>query len=613
MRPFSYSKRNISIFAVLTLLAVGGLVLYVAQEMNKAATISKEAQDRTGECGNKNLPYRDTRLSSQDRAADLLGRMTMKEKVGQLALVDKNGIKDPNDITKYGIGGVLSGGGGNPDSNTPSGWWEMVSGFESYSQKSCLGIPIFYGVDGVHGHSNLPQATIFPQAIGLGATNDPDLVKRVSGVTAEEMAATGVYWNYFPSMDVAKDIRWGRTYETFGSDVGRVSTLGAAYIQGFQGVQISGIIPMATAKHYIGAGATEWGTSSNLSYQLDQGNAEIDESVLRAEHLPPFKAAVENGAGSVMVGLNSWNGEKIAGSHYLITDVLKEELGFQGIVITDWHGGSGLKRDECESWQAAINAGVDVIMLPEDYERYSSCMERAVTTGGVSKTRLDDAVLRILRVKFAMGLFDRTGGEPDMSVIGSRLHRDTAREAVRKSLVLLKNENDALPIRKDARRILVGGSGADNLGKQAGGWTVNWQGGQGNLITGTSILAGIMATVSENTEVEFDREGAFSPDRGKADVGIAVVGEDPYAEGWGDRDNPSLSQEDLAAVEKIKAVSNRVVVVILSGRPLDIKGVAGDWDAVVAAWLPGSEGEGVSDVLFGDYPFVGTLPLPWQL
>ena len=613
MRLFSYSKRTITVFIVLVLFVIGGLVLYVAQEMNKAAMLSKEAQDRTGICGNKDLPYHDRKLSSQDRAEDLLGRMTLEEKAGQLALVDKNGIKDPSDISKYGIGGVLSGGGGNPSSDTPSGWWEMVNGFESHSQDSCLGIPIFYGADAVHGHSNLPQATIFPQSIGLAAANDPDLVKRIAGVTAEEMAATGVYWNYFPSVDVTKDIRWGRTYETYGSDVGRVSTLGAAYVQGFQGAQISGITPMATAKHYIGAGATEWGTSSNMAYKLDQGNAEIDENTLRAEHLPPFKAAVESGVGSVMLGLDSWNGEKIAGSHYLVTDVLKDELGFQGIVITDWHGGSGLKKDECESWQAAINAGVDMIMLPEDYERFSSCMVKAVTTGSVLQSRLDDAVLRILRVKFAMGIFDRTGAVPDMSVIGSTLHRDTAREAVRKSLVLLKNDGGALPIKKDVRRIFVGGSGADNLGKQAGGWTVNWQGGQGNLITGASILSGIMDTVSENTEVEFDKEGAFSADRGKADIGIAVVGEDPYAEGWGDREDLSLSQEDLAAIEKIKAASDHIVVVIISGRPLDVKGKAGGWDAVVAAWLPGSEGEGVSDVLFGDYPFTGTLPLPWEL
>lgn len=602
----------LAVTIALILLLFLAIVIFLIRERDLAESFEEEMK-HAGGCHNKNLPYMDAKLSIETRVEDLLDRMTTEEKIGQLALVEKNSIKDVADIQEYNLGALLSGGGGNPASNTPQEWRQMVERFESSSKKNCLGIPILYGVDAVHGHSSLPSATIFPQSIGLGAANDPELVRRVAAATAEEMAATGVYWNFFPSLDVAKDMRWGRVYETFGSDTERVVRLGQAYLEGFSSVSFSGVRPMATPKHYIATGAAQWESSDTPGYKMDHGNAVIDEAALRSQYLPSFRMAVEKGAWSIMAGLNRWNGEKITNSKYLLTDVLKNELGFKGFVVSDWQGASGLSRDECESFSKAINAGVDMVMLPFDYKKFTACMEDAVWRGDIPESRLDDAVRRILRAKFSMGLFDRAWMPWDFSAVGSAAHRDFAREAVRKSLVLLKNKKNTLPISKNAGRIIVAGSAADNLGRQAGGWTVEWQGIDGNAIMGTTILKGIRKTVSKNTKIEYDTEGNFGTEKTPADMGIAIVGERPYAEGLGDSEHPSLSGEDLAAIEKVKNSSRKTVVVIVSGRPLDISPHVEKWDAIVAAWLPGSEGQGVADVLFGDYPFSSTLPVEWRM
>lgn len=556
--------------------------------------------------------YRQADLPIPERVEALLGCMTQAEKVGQLALVEKNSIHDPDDITRYGLGALLSGGGAKPDPNTPQAWLSMVNGFQEYAQRTRLGIPLLYGADGMHGHANVPGATIFPHFIGLGATRDPDLVRRVAQATAAEMAATGIRWNFSPNLDVVQDTRWGRTYESFGSDPASVSALGRAYVEGSGDALGSSVV--CAAKHYLGTGGMSWGSSSNESFKIDQGTTEADEGTLRRVHLPPFQAAIEAGAPSVMVGLNSWNGTKLAASRYLITDVLKGELGFTGFVVSDWYGVYEISGGEYRAVVTAINAGVDMVMLPYDYKSFTRYVTRALRRGEITQARLDDAVRRILSVKLGAGLLERpTVDGSDLPQVGSAEHRALAAEAVRKSAVLLKNDRGTLPLSKAASRILVAGSSAHNLGRQVGGWTVEWQGTDGNWIPGTTILQAIEGAVAKPAAVEYSPNGSFAPTAPAADVGIAVVGEAPYAEGWGDRDHPTLTPEDLQTIANVRAASKKLVVIIVSGRPLDIAPYVKDWDAIVAAWLPGSEGEGVAEVLFGDHPFTGTLPVAWPL
>lgn len=553
-------------------------------------------------------PYRDASLSIDTRIEDLLSRMTINEKIGQLALVEKNSIIDTSDIAGYGIGAVLSGGGGNPYKNTPEEWLNMVNDFQRVARDSRLGIPILYGVDAVHGHANVFGATIFPHALGLGATQDSDLVRRIGKITAQEISATGANWNFSPTVDVVDDTRWGRTYETFGSDPATVSKLSIAYLAGLQSEAV-----MGTAKHYLGTGAMVWGSSTNPKFSIDQGATFLDEMAMRATHLPPFAAAINAGVNSVMVGHISWNGIELSANHYLLTDVLKNELGFNGFVVSDWNGIDEISNNKYLSVITAINAGVDMIMLPFDYKTFTSHMERALDSGAISYERLDDAVRRILRAKFSVGLFDiETVENKGLPTIGSSEHRAVAREAVRKSMVLLKNA-DTLPLSKNLSHIIVAGSSANNIGRQSGGWTIEWQGVDGNWIPGTTILDGIRSAVSKNTIIEYSDVASFSPRSEPADIGIVIVGEAPYAEGVGDNEHPKLSLEDVQAMKNVKAMSKKIIIVIVSGRPLDIRPYIDSCDAVIAAWLPGSEGNGVADVLFGDYPFTGTLPVDWPL
>lgn len=552
--------------------------------------------------------YLDASLSIDERVEDLLSRMTQAEKIGQMALIEKNSISDSTDISRYGLGGLLSGAGARPDPNTPAGWQDMVKNFDTYSRRSRLGIPILYGVDANHGHGNVPGATLFPHFIGLGATHDPELVKKIASATAKEIAATGVTWSFSPTLDVATDPRWGRAYETFGSDTANVTDLGVAYMRGLQEAASP---VLAAAKHYVGNGDMEWGTSINKNFKIDQGVTRIDERTLRATHLPPFKAAVQNGALSVMAGLNTWQDKKLSANSYLLTDVLKKELGFKGFVVSDWYGVYEISPSPYRSLTTAVNAGVDMVMLPFDYKSFSLYMNLAVDRGDISRERLDDAVRRILRAKFAVGLFDRRPGG-DLSTLNSPDHRALAREAVAKSQVLLKNRYQTLPLSKKTKRIVVAGSSADNIGRQNGAWTIEWQGVDGNWFGGTSILGGIREAVSGDTVVEYEKSGTIV-NNPQAEIGIAVVGEAPYAEGWGDAAHPELSKEDIAAIKKLRSISRRLVVVIVSGRPVDISAISGDADAIVASWLPGSEGAGVADVLFGDQPFTGRLPMAWPL
>ena len=557
--------------------------------------------------------------SVESRIEDLLSRMTLDEKIGQMTQVEKNSIK-PGDITKYFIGSILSGGGGSPaGKNTPEGWAEMIDGFQDEALATRLGIPIIYGVDAVHGHGNLYGATIFPHEIGLGAANDPQLVEAIGRATATEMLATGATWNFAPVVAVPQDIRWGRTYEAYSENAELVSKLASVYIKGLQsqpegfntGVEDS-IYVLATPKHYLGDGGTKFGTSIQYifkPYLLDQGDMQVDEATIRSLYLPAYQAAVDAGAMSVMVSFSSWNGIKMHAQKGLITEVLKGELGFKGFVISDWGGMDQISPDYYTAIVTGVNAGVDMNMVPYDYIRFIATMQQAVAKGDIKEDRIDDAVRRILAVKSMLGLFNHPKTNRELSSsIRSEEHLELAREAVRKSLVLLKNENEALPILKTTISILVAGKGADNIGMQSGGWTLEWQGVSGNSTTGTTILDGIKWAAGSTTQVKYDFFGKF--DEG-AEIGIVVVGEEPYAEGVGDAKGLQLSEPDINAIKNTKTHVKKLIVVILSGRPLVITDQFDLADAWVAAWLPGTEGSGIADVLFGDHPFTGKLSYSW--
>jgi len=556
--------------------------------------------------------FKDVTASIEDRIENLLSYMTLDEKIGQMTLVEKNSLKDISDISQYGLGALLSGFGGKPENNTIDGWKEMVEGFKVEAIKSRLGIPIFYGVDAIHGHSNVPGFVVFPHAIGLGATGDPDLVREVAVATRDQLLATGVNWNYSPTYDLPQDIRWGRVYETFSDDPTLTGVLGSAYIEGLQknGKNEKYISVLATPKHFIGLGSMQWNTSSNENFKIDQGTTLADEAALRQIYLPPFKQAIDTGVMSIMVGLNKWGETKIAAESNLINKVLKEDLGFTGFVVSDWYGVYEITENDYDSAVIAINAGVDMVMLPFDYKAFVKNVRRAVSKGEITESRIDDAVRRILRAKFAAGLFDL---ELEKIVEINLIEQQAlARKVVAESAVLLKNKNKLLPLSPSAKKLYVAGASADNVGLQAGAWTIEWQGIDGNwLPESTSILAGIKSVASANTEIIYSAEAEFGSNTEKADIGIAVVGEKPYAEGWGDNPNPSLSAEDLDLIDRLKLVSNKVVVVLVTGRPLIITEQLESWDGLMVVWLPGSAGAGVADVLFGRKAFTGKLPMPW--
>ncbi|MEJ2664380.1 MAG: glycoside hydrolase family 3 N-terminal domain-containing protein [Spirochaetia bacterium] len=566
-----------------------------------------------------NAPYKDPSVGVDKRVENLLGQMTLAEKIGQMTQVARYAINPPNDITTMYIGSILSGGGDVPRPNTPEGWDAMMERFQGYALKTRLGIPLVYGADGVHGHNNLRGAVIFPQNIGLGAADDPDLMERIGRATAEEMAATGVYWNFAPVVAVPQDIRWGRTYEGYSENTKIVSRLAGAYIRGLQNNGTKGLgspgTVLATAKHFIADGGTEWGTSirqmEGKKFMLDQGVAKIDEATLRRVHLPPYIEAIKQGVECIMVSFSSWKDTKMHAQKYLLTDVLKGELGFKGFLISDWQAIDQISPDYYKCVVSSINAGLDMIMVPDAYEKFIKTLTSAVEKGDVPLSRIDDAVRRILRVKFKLGLFERPPAEKDLiPTIGSKEHRDLAREAVRKSLVLLKNQNKTLPLAKDSPLVLVAGRAADDIGIQCGGWTITWQGKPGAITDGTTILEGIRKTMSNPQAVTYDRD-ASAKINGKAAIGIAVVGELPYAEGVGDKADLNLSREDVELVKRMRSKCDKLVLIVVSGRPLIISRVIDLCDAVIAAWLPGTEGQGVADVVFGDFPFTGKLSYGW--
>lgn len=568
--------------------------------------------------------YNDPLQPVEARMEDLLARMTLEEKIGQMTQVEKNSIK-PGDITKYYIGSILSGGGGSPSENTPQAWYAMIEGFQNEALSTRLKIPLIYGVDAVHGHGNLHNATIFPHNIGLGAANDPALMEKIGRATAEEMLATGATWNFAPVVAVVQDVRWGRTYEGYGEDTELVTSLGTAYIKGLQSLTDNdnpapgqSIFVLATPKHFIGDGATIWGSSRTENYELDQGNMQVPEEVLREVYLPPYQSAVDAGALNVMASFSSWKGLKMHAQGYLLTDVLKDELGFDGFIVSDWQGIDQIDADYYTAIVTGINAGIDMNMVPYDYVRFIDTMKQAVNNGDIPESSVDQAVRRILRAKFALGLFEQP--MPDKKFQGtvrSREHLELARQAVRESLVLLKNDNNVLPLSKETPVIFVAGEGANDIGLQSGGWTLEWQGKPGIDNEGTTILSGIRAAVSSDARLEYNRDGEFREFKDSdgnpliADVGIVVLAEEPYAEGVGDRADISLSDLENHLIAQVKEQSKTLIVILISGRPRVITEQLPLAEAWVAAWLPGTEGGSIADVLFGDYPFTGKLSYSW--
>lgn len=530
----------------------------------------------------------------------LLASMTLEEKIGQMTQVDLTALKPETDLARYFIGSVLSGGDSLVRDNQPSGWADAYDHLQAHALSTRLGIPLLYGIDAVHGHNAVRGAVIFPHNVGLGATRNAGLVEQVARATAEEVSGTGIDWTFAPCVAVPRDERWGRTYEGFGEAPELAQTLGAAAVRGLQTSALSNPRSvLACAKHFVGDGATHQG--------IDQGDARISEEQLRTLHLPGYRAAIEAGVGSIMVSYSSWNGQKMHGHRALISDVLKGELGFSGFVVTDWEGIDKMPGDYVTNVAQAINAGVDMVMVPIRYKRFIETMHTLVATKRVSTARIDDAVRRILRKKIELGLWQRPLADRALTrSVGSPEHRALAREAVRQSAVLLKNERGALPIEKSAR-VHVGGSMADDLGAQCGGWTVGWMGKRGAITDGTTVLGGLQAGLGEG-QVSFAADGSGGDD---AAVAIAVVGEEPYAEFKGDRRELSLSAADQALIARMKRPGRPLVVVLLSGRPLVLGSVLADADALLAAWLPGSQGEGLSDVLLGDYKPTGKLPHSW--
>jgi len=545
---------------------------------------------------------------------EIIEMMNIDEKIGQMTQIDQRFLDTITDISTYSIGSLLSGGGSHPDVNEPQAWLDMYNKYQSESLKSRLQIPLIYGIDAVHGHNNVYGATIFPQNIGLGATNNPELIYKISEATSIEVAATGIDWTFSPCLSSPEDYRWGRTYEGFSSDPKRVEKLGEAAVMGYQNAKTSsGKSVVACAKHFIGDGNTEFGTG--MRGLVDRGNTEMNLEELKLKLIPKYQAAVDANVQTVMASYNSWNGVKCHGSKELLTDILKVEMGFQGFVISDWQGIDEIPGDYKSDIITSINAGIDMVMVSgqaQPYKKFMRLLKESIEEGSISMERIDDAVQRILKVKLRNGLFDSPIVENNsLNTIGSDDHRKIARQAVRESVVLLKNEN-IIPISKNINKLIVSGRGADNLGMQCGGWTIDWQGGQGDITIGTTILDGIKNAVSEDTNILYS-ENALDLEDSDGDLAIVVIGEDPYTEFFGDKENLDLMDEDLITIKNLKNKGYKVLVLLISGRPMNISDHIENWDAFAAIWLPGSEGDGVSDILFGDYESTGTLSYPWPI
>ncbi|KAJ8458927.1 hypothetical protein OPV22_031853 [Ensete ventricosum] len=569
------------------------------------------------------MKYKDPKQPINVRIKDLMARMTLAEKIGQMTQIERE-VASAQVMKNYLIGSVLSGGGSVPHLQASAAdWVNMVNEFQKGSLSTRLGIPMIYGIDAVHGHNNVYKATIFPHNIGLGATRDPELVKRIGAATALEVRATGIPYVFAPCIAVCRDPRWGRCYESYSEDHNIVQQM-TEIIPGLQGdvptkyrkgvPYVSGKEKVAAcAKHYVGDGGTHNGINEN--------NTIVNRDGLLSIHMPAYLNSIIKGVSTIMVSYSSWNGVKMHANRDLVTGYLKNTLRFRGFVISDWQGidriTSSPGANYTYSVQAGIGAGIDMVMVPYNYSDFINDLTSLVKKNVIPMSRIDDAVRRILRVKFSIGLFENPLA--DLSLVdqlGKKEHRDLAREAVRKSLVLLKNgksTNDSfLPLPKKAAKILVAGSHASNLGYQCGGWTIEWQGGSGDITVGTTILDAVKSAIDPSTEVIYSENPDSNFVKGNGfSYAIVVVGEPPYTETAGDNLNLELPDPGPSIIQAVCGTI-KCVVVIISGRPVVIEPYVPLVDALVAAWLPGSEGgQGLTDVLFGDYGFTGKLSRTW--
>ncbi len=616
----------------LSALAVSLSILTACVSDNEVATSSSVANE-SASTGNLAIwPTLDIAVKKdpavEARIQSILAGMTTAQKVAQIIQPEIRDIT-PEDMRKYGFGSYLNGGGSFPNGDkyaTPQDWIALAEAFYQASiddSQDGSTIPTMWGTDAVHGHNNVIGATLFPHNIGLGATHDPDLIREIADATAKEVLATGIDWVFAPTVATVRDDRWGRTYEGYSEDPEIVRAYAKSIVEGLQGTPGNGLLDqqhvIATTKHFVGDGGTEGGD--------DQGNNKASEQDLFAIHAQGYVGGLSAGSQTVMASFSLWQGEKVHGSKYLLTDVLKDKMGFDGLVVGDWNAHGQVPGCSNESCATTINAGLDVFMVAggDSWKQLYYNTIAQVEAGEISMTRLDDAVSRVLRVKLRAGLFDKPSPAHrqlagDKSLIGSDKHRATARRAVRESLVLLKNNANLLPL-SPTQHILVAGDGADNVGKQSGGWSISWQ-GTGNTNAdfpgATSIYAGIAQQVKQaGGSVELATDGKFSH---KPDVAIVVFGEEPYAEGNGDINNLEFqrgNKRDLALLKSLQAQGIKTVSVFISGRPMWVNAELNASDAFVAAWLPGTEGAGVADVLLtkanGDiqYDFNGKLSFSW--
>jgi len=560
------------------------------------------------------------------RVASLLKDMTLEQKVGQMVQGEIKTVT-PADLTKYHLGSILNGGGSFPNeqkNSTMRDWLDLSDQYYLASldkSQGGAGIPVVWGTDAVHGHNNVIGATLFPHNIGLGAANDADLMKRIGEITAREVSVTGIDWVFAPTVAVVKDNRWGRTYEGYSSEMPIIKAYAGEIVRGLQGepgeLRTNQQRVIATAKHFIGDGATYRG--------IDQGDTIMSLEELLKEHGAGYYESIDADVQTVMASFNSWNGLKLHGHKFLLTDVLKDQMGFDGFVVSDWNGIGQIDGCTNQGCYQAINAGIDMVMAPQDWKAFLKDTISKVKSGDIPMSRIDDAVTRILRVKLRAGLFEK--GLPssrevagNAALIGAKAHRDVAREAVRKSLVLLKNSDNILPLR-GSQHVLIAGDGADNIGKQNGGWTITWQGTENknsDFPGASSIYDGLHQAITNNGgSTELNAEGQWTK---KPDLAVVVFGEEPYAEGQGDihlltyRDGQT---KDLELIQSLKKQGIPVVSVFLTGRPLWMNAEINSSDAFVVAWLPGSEGSGIADVLVADadnkirYDFTGRLSYDW--
>lgn len=572
-------------------------------------TLEKQEQIEIQE---EDLSYHDASFSTEERVTSLLGQMSLMEKAGQMLQAERNKVTNA-EMSSLRLGSVLSGGGSFPGNNTVKDWNTMFQGLQGGALNTSHQIPLIYGVDAVHGLGLLQGAVVFPHNIGLGAANDPELMYQMGAAVAEEMKLVNILWNFGPCVAVSGDPRWGRTYESYSSDPTIVSTLAKAYMKGQMDHGVA-----ATAKHYLADGGTTYGTGE-INSLLDRGDAQMSEEELRGIHLAPYKTLVDAGVKIVMASFSSYEGIKMHENEYLITDVLKGELGFKGFVVSDWEAMNALSGSNFEEDIAlAINAGVDMLMEPNNYKDAINAIVNNVNSGKISEERINDAVSRILTVKFDMGLFEDPYQEKltkEVTKLGCDGYREVAKQLVEKSMVLLKNDNNLLPL-KLGQKIFVTGPAANDMGLQCGGWGLSWQGqmdnGKGKITEGITILEGIKEYADTfGVEIITDESRAA-----EADVVILAIGEVPYAEFEGDTTDLSITGEkahpdNVSTIDFVNSLDKPVITLLVAGRNVLFSDYMEQWDSIVMCYLPGTQGDGIASVLYAESPFSGKLAMPY--